>query len=236
MKQLLIFLMIIFTSMSVPAQKEEPMQVEEAEIAKETRTIKDFNKLKVSKGINVTLVKGDEPSAEINIINAPLSDVIIENDQNELTIKMRTRIYKDVSVQVYLTYSDIREITLGSGSSIDNHEVLQGKVLVLNAGLDSVIDLKLDVTSVDAEVSAARITLEGYAKTLEARATTGGKFQGQNFEVKKAYVTANTGGIVTVKAIELLDAKAGTGGTIEYLDDPKKLSTKETFGGKVVKI
>jgi len=236
MKQILIFMMVIATSFNAFAQDEKKIQVDEAQVEKETRSIRDFNKLRVSKGINVTLIKGDELSAEINIVNTPPSDVIIENDQNELTIKMKTRIYQDVSVQVYLTYRDLREISLGSGSSIDNQEVLEGKILILNAGLDSVIDLKLDVTSVEADASAARITLEGYSKTLEAKATTGAKFQGQNLEVKEAYVTANTGGIATVKASERLDAKAGTGGTIEYLGEPKKLSTKETFGGKVVKI
>jgi hypothetical protein len=236
MKQTLIFLIVMATSLSTFAQDEKKIHVDEEQVEKETRSIKDFSKLKISKGINVTLIKGDELSADINIVNAPLSDVIIENDQNELTIKMKTRIYQDVSVQVYLTYRDIREISLGSGSSVDNQEVLEGKVLILNAGLDSVIDLKLDVTSVEADVSAARITLEGYAQNLEAKATAGGKFQGQNLEVEKAYVSANTGGIATVKVSELLDAKAGTGGTIEYLGEPKKLSTKETFGGEVVKI
>ncbi len=236
MKQIMIFMMVIATSLNAFAQNEKKINTDEAQVKKETRTIKDFNKLKVSKGINVTLIKGDNLSAEINIVNAPLSDVIIENDQNELSIKMRTRIYQNVSVQVYLTYRDIREVSLGSGSSIDNQGVLEGKALVLNAGLDSVIDLKLDVTSVEADVSASRIALEGYAKTLEAKATTGGKFQGQNLEVKEAYVTANTGGIATVNASDLLDAKAGTGGTIEYLGEPEKMSTKETFGGEVVKI
>lgn len=228
--------MFFAASFGVLAQEDNTRTVDEAQITKETRAINDFSKLRISKGINVTLVKGEDPSAEINIVNAPPSDVIIENDQNELVIKMKTRIYQDVSVQVYVTYREIREISLGSGSSVDNQEVLAGKVLILNAGLDSVIDLKVDVTSVEADVSAARITLEGYAESLEARATTGGKLQGQNLDVKEAYVTANTGGIVTVKATKLLDAKAGTGGTIEYLEEPEKINTKETFGGKVVKI
>ena len=228
--------MFFAASFGVLAQEDNTRTVDEAQITKETRAINDFSKLRISKGINVTLVKGEDPSAEINIVNAPPSDVIIENDQNELVIKMKTRIYQDVSVQVYVTYREIREISLGSGSSVDNQEVLAGKVLILNAGLDSVIDLKVDVTSVEADVSAARITLEGYAESLEARATTGGKLQGQNLDVKEAYVTANTGGIVTVKATKLLDAKAGTGGTIEYLGEPEKINTKETFGGKVVKI
>jgi hypothetical protein len=231
MKRLLVFMVAIAASFSMFAQDNDE------NVNKETRNIKEFDKIKVTRGINVTLIKGEEPKAEINIVNAPTSDVIIENDQNELEVKMRTRIYDDVSVQVYVTYTkDIREITLGSGGAIDNEGVLTGKVLVLDSGLDSVIDLNVDVEDIEASVSAARITMEGYAKSLEVKASTGGKFQGQNMEVKKAYVTANTGGIATVKATELLNAKAGTGGTVEYLGKPQKLETKETFGGKVVKI
>ncbi|WP_462319531.1 GIN domain-containing protein, partial [Marinilabilia sp.] len=200
MKRLLVFMVAIAASFSMFAQDNDE------NVNKETRNIKEFDKIKVTRGINVTLIKGEEPKAEINIVNAPTSDVIIENDQNELEVKMRTRIYDDVSVQVYVTYTkDIREITLGSGGSVNNEGVLTGKVLVLDSGLDSVIDLNVDVEDIEASVSAARITLEGYAKSLEVKASTGGKFQGQNMEVKKGYVTANTGGIATVKATELLN-------------------------------
>jgi hypothetical protein len=232
MNKVLIFLLLLTTPLSVFAQNEN----EDKNVKKEIRNIKEFDKLKVTKGINVTLIKGDEPKAEIHIVNASLSDVLIENDQNELIVKMKTRIYNDVSVQVYLTYTNIREITLGSGATVDNDGVLTGKVLLLNSGLDSVIDLKVDVGDIEATVSAARITMDGYAKSVEVKASTGGKFQGQKLEVKKAYVTANTGGIVTVNASDLLDAKAGTGGTVEYLGTPQKIKTKETLRGKVVKI
>ncbi|SFE59855.1 head GIN domain-containing protein [Thermophagus xiamenensis] len=203
---------------------------------KETRIIKDFNKLKVTKGINVTLIKGDEPKAEINIVNAPTSDVIIENDQNELTVKMRTKVYQDVKVQVYLTYTDIRSISVGSGGNVDNEGVLTAKLLTLDAGLDGVINLNVEVDALEATVSASRIALEGYSKTIEVKASTGGKFQGERLEAEKAYIAANTGGIVSVNVSGLLDAKASTGATVEYTGNPQKLNIKETLGGKVEKI
>ncbi|MDN5290517.1 head GIN domain-containing protein [Anaerophaga thermohalophila] len=230
MKRVLVFLLAISFGFSLAAQEEQE------NMNKEIRNLKEFNKLKVARGINVTLIKGEKPQAEINIVNAPTSDVIIENDQNELTVKMRTRVYQDVSVQVYLTYTDLRAISVGSGGNIDGNDVLTGKVLQLDAGLDGVIQLKLDVDALEASVSAARITLEGYAETVEVKASTGGKFQGQSLECKKAYVSANTGGIVTVNVSELLDAKASTGGTVEYLNEPEKIEVKESFGGSVVKI
>jgi len=109
-------------------------------------------------------------------------------------------------------------------------------VLQLDAGLDGSIQLKLDVDALEATVSAAKITLEGYAETVEVKASTGGKFQGHSLECKKSYVTANTGGIVTVNVTELLDAKASTGGKVEYVGEPKKIEVKESLGGSVVKI
>jgi hypothetical protein len=230
MKPLLIFLIAFATVFSMSAQKED------ANIVKETRTIKNFDKLRVSKGINVTLIKGEEPGAEINIINASPSDVLIENDLNKLTIKMKTRVYIDVTVEVYLTYTNIRQISVGSGGNVSGHDVLVAETLTLEAALDGVIDINVDVETIDASVSAARITLKGFANTVEAKATTGGKFQGQNLKTKRAFATANTGGIVSLNVTEYMDARAGTGGTVEYMGDPAKIEIKETFGGSVEKM
>jgi len=231
MKRIFVFLLSLSFVFSLAAQNEG-----QENIKKETRAIKEFDKLRVTKGINVTLIKGDKPKAEINIINAPTSDVVIENDQNELTVKMRTKVYQDVTVQVYLTYTDIRSISVGSGGNVDNEGVLTSKMLTLDGGLDGVINLDVEVDALEATLSTARIALDGYAKTVEVKASTGGKFQGEGLETEKAYVSANTGAIVTVNVSELLDAKASTGGTVEYTGNPSKVKVKETFGGSVEKI
>ncbi|MFO8000366.1 MAG: head GIN domain-containing protein [Marinilabilia sp.] len=232
MKRALAFLIAL--TLILPSFSQE--NKDEANVSKETRNVKDFEKLKVRKGINVTLIKGEKPEAEINIVNAETSDVIIENDKNELTVKMKTRIYKDVSVQVYLTYNEIREISTGSGATVDAEGVLSGNNLVLDAGMDSSIELEVDVKNLEANVSAARITLKGYAESVEAKATTGGKLRYENLESEEAFITANTGAVATVNVSRHLEAKAGSGGKVEYSGNPEKVDTRETLGGKVVEI
>ncbi|MFW6043669.1 MAG: head GIN domain-containing protein [Marinilabiliaceae bacterium] len=232
MKRALVFLMALTLTASLLAQDKEENQ----EVSKEVRKVKDFKKLKVAKGINVTLIKGLKPEAEINIVNAMTEDVIIENDKNELTIKMKTRIYKDVSVQVYLTYTELREIKTGSGASVDAEDVLSGNQLVLDAGMDSSIELEVDVETLEANVSAARITLEGAANTVEAKATTGGKFEAEKLESQEAFVTANTGAVATVNVTKKLEAKAGAGGKIEYSGNPEKVDSREIVNGKVTEL
>ena len=229
MKRALVFLMALILTAPVFSQENEENQ----EGSKEVRDVKEFDKLKVTKGINVTLIKGLKPEAEINIVNTLADDVIIENEKNELIIKMKTRIYQDVSVQVYLTYTDLREIKTGSGATVDAEEPISGNLLVLDAGMDSSIELEIDVETLEANVSAARITLEGKASTVEAKATTGGKFEAEKLESHEAFITANTGGVATVNVTKQLEAKAGTGGKIEYSGDPEKVKSREIIGGTV---
>ena len=229
MKRALVFLMALILTAPVFSQENKENQ----EVSKEVRDVNEFDKLKVTKGINVTLIKGLKPEAEINIVNAPMEDVIIENDKNELTIKMKTRIYKNVSVQVYLTYTEIREIKTRSGASVDAQGKLSRNHLALNAGMDSSIELEIDVETLEANVSAARITLEGKASTVEAKATTGGKFEAEKLETQEAFITANTGAVATVHVTKKLEAKAGTGGKIEYSGDPEKVESREIIGGTV---
>ncbi len=232
MKRALVFLLSLTLTISLFAQENKEKQ----DISKEVRSVKEFDKLKVTKGINVTLIKGLKPEAEINIVNAATEDVIIENDKNELTIKMKTRIYKDVSVQVYLTYTELREIKTSSGADVDAEGVISGNYLVLDAGMDSSIELKVDVETLEANVSAARITLEGKANTVEAKATTGGKLEAGKLEAREAFITSNTGGVATVNVTKKLEAKAGTGGKIEYSGEPEKVESREIIGGSVTEL
>ena len=232
MKRALVFLMVLIVTAPVFSQENKEKQ----DVSKEVRSVNEFDKLKVTKGINVTLNKGLKPEAEINIVNTSSEDVIIENDKNELTIKMKTRIYKDVSVQVYLTYTELREIKTGSGATVDAEDVIDGNQLILDAGMDSSIDLEVDVETLEANVSAARITLEGKANTVEAKATTGGKFEAEKLKTQEAFITANTGAVGTVNVTKKLEAKAGTGGKIEYSGDPEKVETREIIGGNVTEL
>ncbi len=228
MRHNLLFLVAILFSLTAAAQ-EDGRKIE-------TRNVASFDKVRVSKGINVTLVEGETPQAEIHIKNADLSDVITESKKNILTLKMKTKIYKDVSVQVFVTYQTLREISVGAGGSVDGKTTLFADQLMMDAGMDGSIELDVDVDVLEASVSAARITLAGEAQTIEVKATTGGKFEGKELKSKKAYVKANTGGNATVWATELLDASAGTGGTVEYTGNPPKVETKETLGGTIKKI
>ncbi|MCL2074143.1 MAG: DUF2807 domain-containing protein [Marinilabiliaceae bacterium] len=227
MKKTIIFIPLIFCGILLLGQGAEK---------KEVRPLKSFDKIKISKGINVTLIEGEMPEAEVVIVNAELEDVLIEQKGKEVAIKMKTKLYKDVAVQVYITYQKIREIHAGLGGSLDADDILETDQLVLTAGLDASIELEIEVKKLVVSASAARVEVSGTADYIDVKTSTGGKFFGSELECREASVKTNTGGSASVWVTKLLDATAGSGAKVEYKGNPTKVKYKETLGGRIVEL
>ncbi len=199
----------------------------------QTRSIGSFDKIKAGKGINVTLTEGKKESLEIRIKNGLPSDVLADLEGKTLNIRMKTQIAKGLAVSVYVTYVKLYEISAGMGSTIDGQGSITADRLVLNAGIDSYIDLEVYVKTLQASVTAGRITLEGTADSQEINSSTGGKFFGENLTSKEAFAKASTGGLIQVNATQKLNANAAAGGKVQYTGNPAKLEKQESFGGKI---
>lgn len=229
MRKLLFVMAIIW--MSLPLMAQETASTGGAIV--ETRQLAPFENLKVSRGINVTLVEGLSPKAEIHIQNAPVDDVLFEQSNKDLTVRMRARINKDVAVNVYLYYQNINEITASSGASVYSEDVLETDFLKLETGTDASIQLEVEVKKLEASASASRIELMGSAESMDINATTGGRFLGANLESKETTIRANTGASAQVWVTEKINARAGSGASIEYTGNPAKVEVHTSLGGKV---
>jgi hypothetical protein len=232
MRKLFFIAAVIFISWPLMAQEDESA----SEVVVETRQLAPFENLRITRGINVTLVEGEAPKAEIHIKNAPIDDVLLEQSNKDLTIRMRARIYKDVAVNVYLYYQNINEITVSSGASVYSDDVLETNFLKLETGTDASIQLEIEVNKLEASASASRIELMGSAQSIDLNASTGGRFLGANLESKTASIRTNTGARAQVWVTEKLDARAGSGARVEYTGNPPKVEVHTSLGGKVEKI
>lgn len=204
----------------------------------ETRELEDFDKVIVSRGINVTFTEGIMTKAEIHIQNTTPDNVIINQKGMTLTIRMRAKSYKDVSVNVFLTpgVNTIREINTGTGGSVFTDILLKGDHLKLEAGGDGSMKLDVEMNKIEATTSSSLIELTGTAKYLEVDVSAGGKFKGAQLETIEVNASANLGSTVQVWATEKLVGKAATGAKIEYAGDPAKVEVRSSLGGKVEKL
>ncbi|MCU4175359.1 head GIN domain-containing protein [Carboxylicivirga sp. N1Y90] len=205
----------------------------EANEQTQVRKMGSFDKVKASKGINVTLVEGNKESIEIHIRNGELSDVVSSIKSRQLVLKMKTKIYKDMAVQVYVTYNTIREIEVGSGASLDADNTIYADKLKVRAGTDSSVELDVDVNAIEVSGSASRVELSGVTKTQEVNMGTGGKYLCYPLECEETVAKATLGSNVEVNASKKLIATAGSGGVVNYKGEPAKIEKKENTGGKV---
>ncbi|WP_430811194.1 MULTISPECIES: head GIN domain-containing protein [unclassified Carboxylicivirga] len=199
------------------------------------RNVGSFDKIKAAKGINVTLIEGDKEEVDVHIKNAEVSDVITKVKNRELSVKMKTKIYKDMAVQVYVTYKRLREIDAGSGATIDGENTIHAESLKIRGGTESNVLLAVDVNNLDVKGSTSNIELEGKARYQDVNIGTGGKYKGFNLDCDETYARATLGSIVEVIANKKLSGTAGSGGVIYFRGEPAKLEKNENTGGKIKK-
>lgn len=229
MNKLLLLFSFVLISVGLQAQFNAEPGVEV-----DLRTLAPFENLRVSRGINVTLIEGEAPMAEIHIRNTLPEDVLIEQSGKDLTIRMKARIYKDVAVNVYLYYQQLREISVGTGAAVYAEALLEADFLKLETGADAAIQLEdIDVARIEANVSASRIELAGEVAELDLNASTGGRFVGHALLAESVKVRATTGANVQLQVSEKLEARSATGARIEYSGDPREVAVSTSLGGSI---
>ncbi len=216
MKKAILFFIALITITNVIAQERNS----------QIRNVGTFNEIYAGKGINVTLIEGDKEKIRVEIENADVTDVITEIDGRKLDIKLKTKIYKDVSVMVYATYKSLKAISAGTGAFISSDNILYAENLDLKAGTGSSIILDLDVKNLTASLSSSKIEVVGKVNFQEVSSSTGGRYVADKLDCKEAIVKASTGGVAWVNVTENLEAKTNTGGKIHYTGDPKELKVK----------
>ncbi len=75
--------------------------------------------------------------------------------------------------------------------------------------------------------------MSGTTVSQNSKVATGGGFSAFRLDCERAYVKSSTGAAAKVVATELLEAKANTGGDIDYKGNPRKVKIKDNLGGNV---
>jgi len=220
MKRLVIALMLV-SAFAVAQEKVE-------------MNIGDFSTLKTYRGLQVELIKGDSPKVIIEGNKA--SEVTVKNTNGKLKISLSiTHSFSADDIMVYLYYSDkIDVIDANEGSHIFSEDVMKQEKITVKAQEAARIKLEIDTEQLDVTViTGGLVTLEGNSKNQNIKSNTGGIYKGQDLETGYTNVKSNTGGIADVKATDLVDASASTGGIVTVAGEPKEVNKSESLGGYV---
>jgi hypothetical protein len=200
----------------------------------EERALNSFDKLKVSSEVKVFLSKGNEDRVKIVASGIDPSEVETTVNGKTLQIALKRGIYIEVNVEIFLTYKEIREISVGSSGRVSVQNPLAGDKMVLIANTNGELDAELLLRTADIRVGqGAVIRLTGKIGSIDAKVSTGGILTALDIQSDSTYVRVNSAGTAKVSALFLLDANVRTGGTLTYSGSPKSCNIKSGLGASV---
>lgn len=224
--------------------------------SEETRNLSSFSKVTAAEGIDVYLKKGSKEEARVVSDNVDLDEVLTEVSGSRLKIHLDGNNYRNVDVQVYVTYRSLNALSASSSGSITADGLIEtdgdfdvnvsssGDVkaeitadeLSISASSSGEAELKVTVDEIEATVSSSgEIELSGTARIQDVEASSSGEYDASDVEGEEADVSASSAGSVRVKVSTKIDAKASSGGSVRYDGSPKYVDVSSSSGGSVKK-
>ena len=220
-------LLIVFSCLFVLAGRAQQ---------REDRNLDSFNELSVGEAIRVTLIKGTREKAEIIASGIDLEDVITDVSGNGLRIHLEGNNYRNIDVQINLTYRELEEISISSAARVVAEEAITASSLEIEVSSAGGGELNLNAGNVEIDVSSAgKLELSGKADRLEVDISSAGDLDAYELQCQEAEIDVSSGGSANVFITNRIDARANSGGNIRYKGEPEKVFVNSNSGGSVKK-
>lgn len=194
----------------------------------------NFNKIKVSNGINVILTQNNESKVSVEA-NENLFDYIqIDVEDETLIIKKNKNFTYSCTQNVYVSMPVIEKIKASSASNITATNLIKSKKLTIDASSAASLELEVVAENLNLDFSSAsQITLKGKVIELEIETSSAAEVNAESLICKNASVKASSASSIKVNAINNLISKASSGATILYSQSPNNLTINESSGGNI---
>lgn len=202
----------------------------------EIRELKAFNGIDVSGSVKLILKKGTDHSADVEVKEADISDLITEVKNGKLKIYFKKNLfkYKNKHATVTITYVELQSLDASSGSYLGAHDMIECEEMDIDCSSGSSINIELDATNVELDASSgSSVTIGGRAYTLDVEASSGSSVGAKQFECAYAEVDASSGSTVKVWVLEGIKAEASSGSSIAYKGSPKETDISKGYSGSV---
>ncbi|MEN8835074.1 MAG: head GIN domain-containing protein [Polaribacter sp.] len=199
------------------------------------RTVaEDFTKIKVSTGLDLYLSQGTENKITLEA-DENLHEIIFTKIENgELKIYSDKNIWNAKAKKVYVTVKGLTSIVATSGSNVYTEEELsvENINIVSTSGAD--IDLNLNANSViSTATSGSDIKLNGTTIQHTCSATSGASIEAYDLTSENVTVNVTSGADINIYASVSLEARATSGGDIDFKGNPKNVKKSSTSGGSI---
>jgi hypothetical protein len=203
-------------------------------VTQERKINDDFTSIKVSTGLDLYITQSNNVSLRVEA-DENLHDIIITEIKNGvLKVYSEKNIWKAKSRKVYVTLKTLDGISATSGSDVYSQNTLQVNDIAVSATSGADIRISLDANSVKScATSGSDIELTGVSNQHTSSATSGASIDAYDLHSKNVNVKVSSGADINIYASESIDARATSGGDIDFKGSPVKINKKSNSGGSI---
>ncbi len=238
MKKLLVSL-VAFISLTVFAQETRLMNDANAI----TRSLNgSFTGIAVSSGVELYITQGNEEAIAVSaseqkhldrlkteVVNGTLK---IYYDNKGVTWKSNGK----SKLKAYVSFKTLEKLNVSAGSEVTVNGTVKSDKLRMDVSSGADFTGAINVTELNAVMSSgAGIKVTGTAGKLIVDASSGADFKGYDFAVDFCDASASSGADIHVTINKELNAKASSGGGIQYKGTALIRDIKTGSGGSVKK-
>lgn len=209
--------------------------------AQETKsfTVKNFNSIGVSSGIDLYLTQGGSESVNVKADSEILKDIVVEQSGSNVTIKFKDGInwgsmFKNRTIKAYVSFKSLNAIAASGGSDVFTQNQLKTDKLAIRSSGGS--DLKLSVVCKDLSIQSSGgsdIDLKGKAENMTIQSSGGSDIDAYELIADYAKVQASGGSDVNLYVNKGLEASASGGGDVSYKGNASLKKTSSSKNGDV---
>lgn len=193
-----------------------------------------FTKIQASTGVEVILEQGSPSEVEVEVDDNLMKYIVTRVENGTLIVKIDGNINTMESAIVRVKTKTIEGLESSSGASIKTINKLSGTSVALKTSSGSTIQADLEYEKVSCEsTSGSEIKVSGKALALDTKSSSGSEINAKELASNEITAQSTSGSSTTVNPIVLLNAKASSGSSIDYVKEPKKVVKEETSGGSV---
>jgi len=203
-------------------------------VTEETREVREFDQIKVSRGMNVYITQGS-PAKVVVIADNNLHEIITtEVNGSVLKISADENIRWAKEKKVMVTVEKLYGVETTSGSNVWSKNQIMTEHIELDANSGANQTMEINAKYLNAHCSSgANIRLSGLAKEAELEASSGANLKGEDLKVDQCKMSASSGGNTSSTVVEKLEAKASSGGNVVYLGEPSSIEINKSSGGNI---
>lgn len=193
-----------------------------------------FTKISAQQGLSVYITMSSEEKITVET-DENLQDIIKTEIKNgTLKIYSIKKISKSEAKNVYVSILKISEIESNSGARVFAENTLISKSMTVKSSSGSSIDLQVSTDSLfSSSSSGSSLKLKGQTLYHSAKSSSGSSINSYHLKAKNVDTKANSGSHIRVTATDTLNAKANSGGSIQYKGNPNNIDRNISSGGNI---